>query len=162
MKSKFTWSWLLPGVLAIGSHPQTDHDWNILRQAGITAVFNCCFVEEDLHLPIVPADWGWQSQRYALPDHRAQIPMNEEILIQALEALCNLYVNSECLYIHCWAGQERSVLMGIGLLALQQRITIFEALDQVRRNHPPARPIFGQLAMLENVLKGPYSREESC
>lgn len=161
MSSDLTWNWLLPGDLAIGSHPQTDRDWLVLRQAGITAVFNCCFVDEDRHLPTVPAAWGWRSIRCPLPDHRAQVPLSEAALKRALETLCDLYASSGSLYVHCWAGQERSVLMGIGLLALQQRLTIFQALDHTKRQHPPARPLFGQLALLEQVLSGPYAREET-
>jgi protein-tyrosine phosphatase len=161
MSSELTWNWLLPGELAIGSHPQTDHDWQLLRQAGINAVFNCCYPDEDLHLPAVPAAWGWRSLRCPLPDHRAQVPLQEDTLKQTLEALCDLYADSDCLYVHCWAGQERSVLMGIGLLALQQQLTIFQALDHTKRQHPPARPLFAQLALLEQVLNAPYGREET-
>lgn len=161
MSSELIWNWLLPGDLAIGSHPQTEQDWLMLRQAGITAVFNCCYPDEDRHLPTPPAVWDWRHVRCPLPDHRAQVPLSEAMLKRSLESLCDLYADSAGLYVHCWAGQERSVLMGIGLLALQQRLTIFEALDHTKREHPQARPLFGQLALLEQVLSAPYAREET-
>lgn len=160
MASKFVWNWLFPGNLAIGSHPQTEQDWNVLRRVGITAVFNCCFPEEDRHLPTVPVDWEWKTVRSSLPDHRRQIPLSEEIIKHSLEAICELYAKSECLYVHCWAGQERSVLMSIGLMALQYDMTIFEALDYIKREHPQAKPIFDQLAILDEVLNSPFAREE--
>lgn len=162
MSPELTWNWLLSGRLAIGSHPQSELDWRQLRRAGINAVFNCCFPDEDRHLPTVPEAWGWNCQRVSLPDHRAQVPLSEQTLKSNLEVLHDLYVASDSLYIHCWAGQERSVLMGIGLLAYGQQMTIFEALDHTKRHHPPSRPLFGQLALLEEVLNSLRGREAAC
>ena len=73
--------------------------------------------------------------------------------------LSDLYVSTSSIYIHCWAGQERSVLMGIGLLSLQDDMSIFESLDYVKRMHRPAKPLFSQLALLEKVISGSYVRE---
>lgn len=159
MSSDFHWSWLKHSEIAIGSHPMDEKDWIQLRQAGITGVFNCCSSNEDQNLPTFPASWGWHSIRCPLPDHRVKQNLEQKLLIEALEMLSDLYVSTSSIYIHCWAGQERSVLMGIGLLSLQDDMSIFESLDYVKRMHRPAKPLFSQLALLENVISGSYVRE---
>lgn len=60
--------------------------------------------------------------------------------------------NAPPLYLHCWAGMERSPLLAVGLLCRQEAMPFFDALAQVRSLHREARPITAHLVVLEKLL----------
>lgn len=64
----------------------------------------------------------------------------------------DLYTRAPALYIHCWAGLERSPLVAIGLLCRAESLSIWDGLAQVRALHPSARPITEHLVVLEALL----------
>lgn len=142
-------SWLRSGRLAIGAFPRLPAHWQGLEACGIRRVFSCCHPSE--------APWNppphWPVRQLALPDHRSPHPLEEPLLRQAIGLLEELDgQGSGALYLHCWAGQERSALMAVALLSRSEGLPLLEALAQVRRCHPQAQPIMAQLALLEQVL----------
>lgn len=141
-------SWLRSRRLAIGGFPKEEQHWASLEAAGFRKVFSCCDPSE--------APWNpphhWRSERLALPDHRRSVAPSAEILHEGLDRLQKLLQGDDALYLHCWAGMERSPLMAIGLLCREESISIFEALRQVRSLHPEAKPITKHLVVLENLL----------
>jgi hypothetical protein len=50
------------------------------------------------------------------------------------------------------AGIERSPLIAVGLTASERNLSLFDALDWVRRCHPAALPIVTHLELLERLL----------
>lgn len=142
-------SWLRSGRLAIGAYPREPAHWQGLEASGIRRVFSCCHPSEAAWAP--PPHW--LARQLALPDHRSAAPLEEALLRQAITQLEALYSQgSGGLYLHCWAGQERSALLAVALLSRSEGLPLFEALAQVRRCHPEARPIMAQLVLLEQVL----------
>jgi hypothetical protein len=142
-------SWIRSGRLAIGAFPREPAHWQALEASGVRRVFSCCHPDE--------APWGppphWPARRLALPDHRSPAPLEEPLLRQAIAELEQLHAQADgALYLHCWAGQERSALMAVALLSRSEGLSVFDALAQVRRCHPQAQPIMAQLALLEQVL----------
>ena len=56
------------------------------------------------------------------------------------------------LYLHCWAGIERSPLLAVALLCRSEGLDLFTALAQVRQACQQARPLRHQLVVLESWL----------
>lgn len=144
------YSWILTGELAIGPMPRSLSHWSQLKTAGFRSCFSCCYPSELIIPPDNPDEWV--ARTVALPDHRDQEPLSLERLTEALDEAQALIDQAAPLYLHCFASRERSPLMAIGLAARRRGLSMFEALDWVRRCHPPSMPIYSQLALLEEAL----------
>lgn len=79
--------------------------------------------------------------------------MLEERLELAITAARSLLESGPPVYLHCWAGRERSPLVAVGVMAYEKNGNIFEALEWVRRCHPAASPVYGHLEMLDQILR---------
>jgi hypothetical protein len=144
------YSWILTSKLAIGPLPRIEAHWQQLQDAGFRSRFSCCYPHEEQLNPIPE---HWISETVALPDHREQEGLRSSVLEQALIHCERLIETNPPLYLHCFAGRERSSLIAVGLTARLRELDIFTALEWVRRCHPAASPIYDHLAILENVLK---------
>lgn len=142
-------SWIRTGKLAIGAFPRSAAHWHNLQQSGVAAVMSCCEPSEGVWDP--PQHLA--SRRHPLADHRNPEAMDAPRLSQAIEGAVELYETQPALYLHCWAGIERSPLVAVGLLCRVEGLSLFEALDQVRLQHPIARPITRHLVILEALLQ---------
>lgn len=130
--------------------PRTTLHWQQLEEAGFRSRFSCCYSDEELFAPIPD---HWTSAGVPLPDHREQEPLLEERLERAIDIASSLLESGPALYLHCWAGRERSALVAVGLMAKEKRGDLFEALEWVRRCHPAASPIYAHLEMLDQIIK---------
>ena len=149
--SAFNYSWIITGKLAIGGMPRQIEDWILLEQNGIQKRFSCCYAEEHIFTPI-PA--GWKSKEVSLPDHRVQEVLTIKNLIYALdEAIELIYQGNGPVYLHCFAGQERSSLLATGIVSLIEDKDLFESLAWVRQCHKRAKPLYDHLDILEKALK---------
>lgn len=146
--ASFQFSWLRSRRLAVGAMPRCEEHWQALAQQGVTSVLCCCHPDEGPWQP--PARWC-HAQR-PLPDHRNPEALDPAALNRAIDTAMDLYASAPALYLHCWAGVERSPLVAIGLLCRAESLSIWDALAQVRALHPPARPITGHLVVLEGLL----------
>lgn len=143
-------SWLRTRRLALGGFPQRTEQWQALEAAGIGQVFSCCDPGEGCWTP----PGHWRSERLALPDHRGSTVVSATQLEEALDRLQAMLTaeDAPALYLHCWAGMERSPLLAVGLLCRLENLPFFDALAQVRSLHRDARPITAHLVVLEEVL----------
>jgi hypothetical protein len=142
-------SWLRTRRLAVGGFPGQPEHWQALEASGIGQVFSCCDPNEAEWQP--PAHW--RSAQLTLPDHRSSVPPTAEQLRQALDQLQAMLSGDHApLYLHCWAGMERSPLLAVGLLCRLEGLPFFDALAQVRSLHPQAKPITAHLVVLEELL----------
>ena len=141
-------NWLRSRRLAIGAMPRCREDWQTLAHQGVGSVLCCCHPDEGPWQP--PSHWP-QAQ-LPLPDHRSPEALDPLALDQAIHTALELYAAAPALYLHCWAGVERSPLVAIGLLCRAESLSIWDALAQVRALHPPARPITRHLVTLEALL----------
>jgi predicted protein tyrosine phosphatase len=128
--------------------PQTPEHWSLLHQHGVQSIFSCCDPSEGEWNP----PQSWQQLRVPLPDHRNPQVMTRELLESALIAVLDLYQAAPPLYLHCWAGMERSPLLAVGLLCRAESLNLFDALAQVRSQHPIAKPIVAHMLILESIL----------
>lgn len=144
------YSWILNHQLAIGPMPRRTFQWNQLEDVGFKTRFSCCYPQENVFAPI-PSDWS--SANIPLPDHRQQESLDIDKLRLALSTAEELVISSAPVYLHCFAGQERSSLLAVGLTAKFKKIDVFTALEWVRRCHPISSPIYEHLEMLEVILQ---------
>jgi len=144
------YSWILNHQLAIGPMPRRSFQWNQLEDVGFKTRFSCCYSQENVFAPI-PDDWS--SANVPLPDHRKQESLDIDRLRMALNTAEELVVSSSPVYLHCFAGQERSSLLAVGLTARIKNIDVFSALEWVRRCHPMSAPSYEYLEILEKILK---------
>lgn len=148
--SPLIYSWILSNQLAIGPMPRAAQHWSYLESLGFLSRFSCCYQHEEVFAP-VPSTWN--SVSIGLPDHRQQEDLTLEKLDSALSAALQLIDTSPGpVYLHCFAGQERSSLLAIGLTSVIRNMDLFTAIEWVRRCHPAARPIYQHLDILETLL----------
>lgn len=144
------YSWILNNQLAIGPMPRVEEHWSYLESLGFHSRFSCCYQHEEA---FAPPPSNWTSISMGLPDHRQQEILTIKKLESALSAAENLiYTSNGPVYLHCFAGQERSSLLAIGLTSILREMDLFTALEWVRRCHPNARPIYQHLDILDTLL----------
>jgi hypothetical protein len=150
-QSDLNFSWIITGKLAIGPMPRTREDWLLLENNGIQKRFSCCYPEEHIFSPIPE---HWLTREVSLPDHRLQEDLTQAKLSYALNEVLSL-VNEDVgpVYLHCFAGQERSSLLAIGAVSRIERKDLFDALAWVRQCYKRSRPLYDHLDILEQVLK---------
>lgn len=141
--------WLRTRRLAIGKIVSSPEQWQRLAELGVSSVFSCCDPAEGLWLP----PDHWPKANVPLPDHRNPDELDEAQLEKAVVSALELFQSHPALYLHCWAGLERSPLVAVGVLALAESIDFFDALAQVRAAHPQARPITAHLVVLEQIVR---------
>lgn len=146
----FTYTWIITGKLAIGSIPKTQADWSLLESNDINKRFSCCYPQEHIYASI-PS--GWKSKEVSLPDHRLQEELTIEHLKYALTEIIELMTEDNGpTYLHCFAGQERSALIAVGVVCLTEKKDLFEGLAWIRQCYPQARPLYQQLEIMEKTL----------
>jgi hypothetical protein len=144
------YSWILSNHLAVGPMPRIPEHWDQLTQAGFKGRFSCCYDHENIFAPIPN---GWKSAEVSLPDHRNQEKLSVSHLLMAIECAEELlFQDGTPLYLHCFAGRERSPLLAVGLTARLRKIDLFAALAWVRQCHPNALPIYEHLEVMEALL----------
>jgi hypothetical protein len=147
----FNFSWIITGKLSIGPMPRQIEDWYLLENNGIQKRFSCCYPEEHLFTPIPVL---WKSKEVSLPDHRSQENLTTQRLIYAIEESINLINQDDGpVYLHCFAGQERSSLVATGIVSLLEEKDLFESLAWVRQCYKQAKPLYEHLDLLERALK---------
>ena len=145
-------SWIISNQLGIGPAPLSADHWKTLKEVGFQSRFSCCYPSEEVGLsrPEHPIMEG----RVALPDHRKQETLTKSRLIQAIGVSMGLMDQAPPLYLHCWAGQERSALLAIAHVSLRQNISVFKAMILVKEAHPPANPLYEHLELLDQIISG--------
>lgn len=145
------YNWIITNKLAIGPMPRTISHWVQLEDDGFSNRFSCCYPYEHVFSPI---PMSWNTFEVSLPDHRAQFPLEKETLILAINKAEEMLNNHPGpLYLHCFAGQERSALIAIGLLCRLENKNLFDSIAFVRQCHPKAKPLYSQLDLLEQIIK---------
>lgn len=144
------YSWVLSGRLAVGPMPQSVQQWQQLDAAGFRSRFSCCYPDEERQ-SFPPK--SWLQARVSLPDHRLQEDLKLEQLRSAIEQASELLHQAPAMYLHCLAGMERSPLVAVGIVAKEKNIDLLSALDAIRMCHPPAKPMYEHLDVLDQLIR---------
>jgi protein tyrosine phosphatase (PTP) superfamily phosphohydrolase (DUF442 family) len=138
-------SWVLRDELAVGPAPLVEEHLHDLHQLGFTAVLTLCGEDEAPLLPGLAEGFHWR--RCVLPDHKAGRAPELAEFQGAVAQLAELAANGP-VYVHCQAGVERSPLVCMAWLIRHRRLSLLDALDYLKRVHPPTCPLPEQLATL--------------
>lgn len=140
-------SWVIPGKLALGGLPRSPLP---LTQGKIAAILSLSHPSEGS----LPADFDRQFHLYRcpLPDSRWQEKLTPEQLTAAVEIVRHSLQNQQPIYVHCWAGIERSPTVCIAYLCQCDRQKLWDALEWVKTVHPSARPTPEQLRAIAQFL----------
>ena len=150
-----SYNWIITNKLAIGPMPKSESHWKQLEYDGFLNRFSCCYPYEHIFTPIPQS---WRSIEVSLPDHREQEPLDKQKLIHALKQAEGMILHHpNALYLHCFAGQERSALMAIGLVCILEKKDLFDSIAFVRQCHKRAKPLYSQLDLLEQVIKESFA-----
>jgi atypical dual specificity phosphatase len=138
------------GRLVTGAFPTDADDVAALSDLGIEAVVNLC---QDSEYPEGARDRveaamraaGIEERRVGLVDFAGFGPAQLEAAVS--EVLRQLE-SGRRVYLHCRAGQQRSTAVAAGALALHDRVSLDQALTEIRERKPDARPLEHQLVDL--------------
>ncbi len=148
-KIKFSYSWVLVDELMVGSAPLEESNFIELEKEGIKSVLSLCSSKEVL----IPDEINnfFICESFVLPDHTyKREPQTDEIIriLQILEEL----INKGPVYVHCFAGVERSPLVCMAWLVKKHSMTINESLIYMMNVHKKTNPLPKQIASLQKLL----------
>ena len=108
MKKRFKLDWVLNNELAVGRAPLKKSHFEYLANKNIKSILNLCNEKE------APIEETFKSifnfKRFTLPDHK----VNKEIEVWEIKEIIKIIESLKsygAVYIHCFAGVERSPLI---------------------------------------------------
>ena len=144
----FRFNWVLLNKLAVGSYPRETSNFKKLTDEGISSILCLCDNSE------IKTDQNkinkFSFNQFPLPDHRSKrFPTLNEIN-QVIDLLENL-INNGPVFIHCYAGIERSPLICMAWLIKKHNLSSLEALQYMMEVNPGSNPLPGQLKILDSL-----------
>ena len=146
--SKFIKNWVLIDELAVGSAPHRIENLIELDKLGIKNILSLCDSDE-FNLPIKWATrFNWN--RYVLPDHKSNEKLSGKTIIHALDIIKSLIDNGP-VYVHCFAGVERSPIICMGWMIKYKNLSQRQALDYLSNVHSITNPLPDQYKALKEI-----------
>ena len=149
-KTGFYFHWVCLNKLAIGPAPRKQDHFNILFESGIQSIFTLCD-EKDTLIP-ESQKLRFSCKRITLPDHRSNRDPLVNELIEAINLL-RVLTNKSIVYVHCLAAIERSPLICIAWLVLEQQLSFQEALEYMKEVHPETNPLPSYFHVMNKAVK---------
>ena len=147
-KKSFSYSWVLVDELMVGSAPIHKDNLIELKKEGVKSVLSLCSAEE-VKLPYEISEF-FVCQRFVLPDHTYNTNPKTEEMLEVLSILDVLIKNGP-VYVHCFAGVERSPLVCMAYLIKYRRYSVQIALDYLMSIHPKTNPLDQQIQLLYKI-----------
>ena len=148
MKKRFKLDWVLSNELAVGPAPLKKSHFEYLADKNIKSILNLCNEEE------APINQDFKSifnfKRFTLPDHK----VNKEIEIHEIKEIINIIESlktSGAVYVHCFAGVERSPLICMAWLISKHKLSPQRALDYLMEVHKGSNPLPSQYKLLSLI-----------
>ena len=148
-KIKFSYSWVLVDELMVGSAPLKMDNLIELEKKGIKSVLSLCSDKEAL----IPDEINnfFVRKNFVLPDHTYKREPQSDEIIRILGILEDL-VNQGPVYVHCFAGVERSPLVCMAWLVKKYNMNINESLVYLINVHKRTNPLPKQIACLYKII----------
>lgn len=149
IKKGLKFNWILKKELAVGSVPRRDDHIKVLKDEGITGVLSLCSKSEINFSNLL--ENNFQHRYLPLPDHSyGRNPSIQEIL-EALKIISDLRQMGS-VFVHCYAGVERSPLICMAWLVKYRGFSPIEALEYLMQVNKGTNPLPGQFELLKDSL----------
>ena len=121
---------------------------NLLKDFGISGVLSLCDQKEVAFSALL--ENKFKHCYFPIPDHSYGIDPSIE---QVLEALKKIYELRDFgpVFVHCYAGVERSPLICMAWLITQHQLSPQRALDYLMDIHPRTNPLPSQFKLLYKI-----------
>ena len=148
-KNILNFDWVLINKLGLGAFPKSDLHFETLKRKKIQSILTLCDPSEG-ELPIKFKE-EFNCEHYFLPDHRSKRFPTEEEIKSSINLVEKLMENGS-VYVHCFAGVERSPLVCIAYLMKNNNLEVQDALEYLMQIHTSTNPLKGQLATLSRII----------
>ena len=145
----FKIDWVLQSELAIGRAPTQINDFKTLCDNKINSILNLCS-NYDCPFPDNEYKDKFEFVRYELPDHKYERKLRIEEIHDSIKILEEL-LKKGAVYIHCFAGMERSPLICISYLMKKHNLSLLNSMDYLKQIHPETNPLQNQLDLLKKI-----------
>jgi atypical dual specificity phosphatase len=137
--------------LFTGAFPTDAGDVAVLDELGIEVIVNLC--EDAEYADGARAEVETALSRVGIDEQRLGFTdfggFSAAQVDAAVSEVLRQVGSGRRVYLHCRAGQQRSAAVATGALALLNDIELDDALDEIRRRKPDARPLEHQWVDLE-------------
>ena len=147
-KKRFKLDCVLKNELAVGPAPLKESHFEYLASKNIKSILNLCNEKE------APINENFKSafnfKRFTLPDHK----VNKEIEISEIKEIMKileLLKSSGAVYVHCFAGVERSPLICMAWLIYKHKLSPQRSLDYLMEVHKGSNPLPSQYKLLNQI-----------
>ena len=146
----FRHNWVLANNLLVGEAPINDEDIILLKKYKIKSVLSLC---DENEFPY-KEDFlkNFICKRVILPDHKVDRIITFDELEESINILINLLKEGK-VYVHCFAGLERSPLICMGYIMINKGITLNESLEYLMSVNPGSCPMQKHLDQLEKFIR---------
>ena len=148
MKKRFKLDWVLNNEIAVGPAPIKKSHFEYLANKNIKSILNLCNEKEAPIEEIYKSIFNFK--RFALPDHK----VNKEIEIYEIKKIIEIIESLKCsgaVYVHCFAGVERSPLICMAWLISKHRLSPQRSLDYLMEVHKGSNPLPSQYKLLSHI-----------
>ena len=146
---RIKFNWVIKDELAVGSAPTKKEHLKFLENNGIKSVLSVCSNEEADLSQLLNSIFYHTS--IPLPDHTYKNKLNVKDLLNAVKAVSNLRKNGP-VYVHCYAGIERSPIVCMAWLIRSKGLSPIESLDYLMNVNKGTNPLLEQFEVLKNPL----------
>ena len=143
-------AWVLPKTLAVGSLPMVEQLPDLAEQ-GMRAIVSLCYPDEGTLPPETHGQFSWV--QFPLPDSHKAMPLEPDLLGQAVDWVHQSITNHGATYVHCLAVIERSPTVCIAYLCRYRGMALWEALNWLKEVHPRTAPTSLQLRAITSYLE---------
>ena len=146
--SNFRHNWVLADKLLVGEAPHKLENINLLKRYGINSILCLCDEKEFPTSNEIKKSFNFI--RIVLPDHKHDRSITFKEIEDSISTLVNLLEGGK-VYVHCYAGFERSPLVCMAWLIREEKIPFQNAVDYVTQIHPGTNPIPEHLRLLQTL-----------
>ena len=147
-RKRFKFNWVLSNQIAIGNVPNSQEDFEKLRDSGIKSIITLCNEEEASFSERFSSLFRFE--RYVLPDHKSKRSPKLSELKDVL-SLIKVNLNNGPIFIHCFAAVERSPLVCMAWLIKESKLNSQQALDYLMQVNPGTCPLPEQISTLREL-----------
>ncbi len=148
VKKKFSFSWVLVDELMVGSAPTLEAHLTALESEGIKSILTLCSNKE-VDIPEVINKLFYR-ESFILPDHTFRTYPKPEEILEVLNILEKIMDHGP-VYVHCFAGIERSPLICMAWLIKNHNMEVNESLRYMMSVHKKTNPLPFQIDALHKI-----------